>query len=177
MSLSPDNLILFEILDILTLTNNVEQFVINCIENKDKNIKIPKKHASLFVRIKNLINSIDAITSQVSLDRNSDKGPIKKYDIFSVSKDQKYDIEIMLSEISHGPLDETLIHSIEDRIKLRKEAKNSLDNEEGEDDEESENYESEDNRSNDKRKEDYKDNENKEDKENEHEELENETIE
>ncbi|CAG8680644.1 11286_t:CDS:2 [Dentiscutata heterogama] len=33
----------------------------------------------------------------------------------------------MLGEISHGPLDETLIHSIEDRIKLGKGAKDSLD--------------------------------------------------
>ncbi|CAG8497046.1 17393_t:CDS:2, partial [Dentiscutata erythropus] len=69
----------------------------------------------------------DAITSQASLDRNNDKGPIKKYDIFGVCKDEKYDIELILGEISHGPQDETHIHSIEDRNKLGKGAKDSLD--------------------------------------------------
>ncbi|CAG8714386.1 1320_t:CDS:1, partial [Racocetra persica] len=57
----------------------------------------------------------DAITSQVSLDRNNDKGPIKKYDIFGVCKDEKYYIELIFGEISHGP--QTHIHSIEDRNK------------------------------------------------------------
>lgn len=87
MSLSPNDLILSGILDVPTLKrekspimkelkkaklwklvnepieflsspDDVEQFVIKCIENKNHNIKIPKKHASLFVRIKNLVDSM-----------------------------------------------------------------------------------------------------------------------
>ncbi|CAG8781689.1 21100_t:CDS:2, partial [Gigaspora margarita] len=75
--------------------------------------------------LKPIINFIDydledAITSQVSLERNSVKGPIKKYDISGVCKSEKYDLELLLSEISHGPLDETYKHSTEDRIQSDK---------------------------------------------------------
>ncbi|KAF0493516.1 hypothetical protein F8M41_021374 [Gigaspora margarita] len=156
MSLSPNDLILSGILDVPTLKrekspimkelkkaklwklvnepieflsspDDVEQFVIKCIENKNHNIKIPKKHASLFVRIKNLVDSMDAVTSQATLGRNSAKGPIKKYDIFGVNKNENYDLELILGKISYGPLDETYKHTTEDRIKLGKGAKDSLD--------------------------------------------------
>ncbi|RIB24350.1 hypothetical protein C2G38_2139286 [Gigaspora rosea] len=60
----------------------------------------------------------DAINSQASLERNGVKGPIKKYDIFGVCKSENYDLELLLGEISYGPLDETYKHSTEDRIKL-----------------------------------------------------------
>ncbi|KAF0450889.1 hypothetical protein F8M41_002101 [Gigaspora margarita] len=116
-----------EPIEFLSLPDNVLKFVIECIKNKNKTIKIPKNHASLFVRIRNLVDSMDAITSQVSLERNGVKGPIKKYDIFGVCKSEKYGLELLLGEISHGPLDETYKHSTEDRIKLGKGAKDSLD--------------------------------------------------
>ncbi|CAG8837667.1 33226_t:CDS:2, partial [Racocetra persica] len=64
---------------------------------------------------------------QASLERNGVKGPIKKYDIFGVCKSENYDLELILGEISYGPLDETYKHSTEDRIKLDKGAKDSLD--------------------------------------------------
>ncbi|CAG8673608.1 7250_t:CDS:2, partial [Dentiscutata heterogama] len=148
MLLSPNNLILSEILDIPTLTSesspiktslkkkklwklvkkpikflllpdNVEQFVIKVWKNSEYQTCRPNINESTWGHnvIKPIIDFIeydleteilirwDAITSQASLDRNGDKGPIKKYDIF----------------------DETLIHSIEDRIKLGKGAKDSLD--------------------------------------------------
>ncbi|CAG8604112.1 18_t:CDS:2, partial [Gigaspora rosea] len=48
-----------EPIEFLSMPNGVEQFVIKCIETKkNHNIKIPKKNASLFVRIKNLVDSI-----------------------------------------------------------------------------------------------------------------------
>ncbi|CAG8764628.1 60_t:CDS:2, partial [Racocetra persica] len=105
MSLSPNNLILSGILDISTLINENIPTVMKALKKK----------------------KLDAITSQASLDRNNDKGPIKKYDIFGMCKDEKYNIELMLGEISHGPQDETHIHSIENRNKLGKGAKDSLD--------------------------------------------------
>ncbi|CAG8461309.1 14745_t:CDS:2 [Racocetra fulgida] len=117
-----------EPIELLSLPDNVEQFVNECIKNKNKTIEIPKRDASLFVRIRNLVDSMDAITSQESLERNGVKGPVKKYDIFGVCKSENYDLELILGEISYGPLDETYKHSIEDRIKLGKGAKDSLDN-------------------------------------------------
>ncbi|RIB30799.1 hypothetical protein C2G38_2238064 [Gigaspora rosea] len=104
---------------------------------------MPKKRASLFVRIKNLVDSIlriwknpeyqtprpninestwghnvlkpifdfidydlesellirwDAVTSQVTLGRNGAKGPIKKYDIIGVNKNENYDLELILEK-------------------------------------------------------------------------------
>ncbi|CAG8486418.1 7320_t:CDS:2 [Cetraspora pellucida] len=101
MPLSHNNLILSGILDIPTLISEKTPTIMKALKNK----------------------KLDAITSQASLDRNNDKGPIKKYDIFGVYKDEKYDIELLLGEISHRPQDKTHIHSIEDRNKLGKGAK------------------------------------------------------
>ncbi|CAG8616539.1 8391_t:CDS:2 [Racocetra fulgida] len=47
-----------EPIELLSLLDEVEQFVTKYIERKNKNIKIPKKHTSLFARIKNLVNSM-----------------------------------------------------------------------------------------------------------------------
>ncbi|CAG8588880.1 1723_t:CDS:2 [Dentiscutata erythropus] len=149
-----------EPIEFLSLPNNVEQFVMKCI--KSKNIKIPKEHTSLFVRIKNLVDSmlrlwknpkyqkcrpninestwghniLKPIIDFIEYDLESEilirwdaitKGPIKKYDIFGVCKNESYDLEFILGEISYGPLDETKKHSIKDRIKLSKGAKDSFD--------------------------------------------------
>ncbi|CAG8853477.1 718_t:CDS:2, partial [Gigaspora margarita] len=69
----------------------------------------------------------DTVTSKASLTRNGSKGPIKKYDIFGICKSEQYELELILGEISYGPFDETYKHTFEDRIKLNKGAKDSLD--------------------------------------------------
>ncbi|CAG8484260.1 16333_t:CDS:2, partial [Racocetra persica] len=40
---------------------------------------------------------------------------------------EQYKLELILGEISYGPFNETYKHTFEDRIKLNKEAKDSLD--------------------------------------------------
>ncbi|CAG8704309.1 7852_t:CDS:2 [Gigaspora rosea] len=64
---------------------------------------------------------------------NTDDGPIKKPDIFGtyINLDIKYTWEILYGEISNGPFANTTqskVHKKEDRVKLGKLAKDSVDN-------------------------------------------------
>ncbi|RIB15882.1 hypothetical protein C2G38_2191408 [Gigaspora rosea] len=73
----------------------------------------------------------DTITSKASLERNNEKGPIKKNDIYGVYEIGGHlDLELMLGEISNGPFNrssQVQVHIKKDRIKLAKCGKDALD--------------------------------------------------
>ncbi|CAG8439936.1 8604_t:CDS:2 [Cetraspora pellucida] len=72
----------------------------------------------------------DSITSKASQRRNGSKGPIKKNDIFVVHKNNHYEYEVLLGEVSNGPFFNTTqvqSHTYDDHNKLGKCGKDSLD--------------------------------------------------
>ncbi|KAF0480815.1 hypothetical protein F8M41_023663 [Gigaspora margarita] len=73
----------------------------------------------------------DTITSKASLERNNEKGPIKKNDIYGVYEIRgHFDLELMLGEISNGPFNrssQVQVHIKKDRSKLSKYRKDALD--------------------------------------------------
>ncbi|CAG8840619.1 20931_t:CDS:2, partial [Cetraspora pellucida] len=78
--------------------------------------------------------SWDNVMSRATRERNnSDNGPIKKPDIFGTytNVNGKYNWEILYGEVSNGPftnMPQSKVHKIEDRVKLEKFAKDSIDN-------------------------------------------------
>ncbi|CAG8466028.1 25168_t:CDS:2 [Gigaspora margarita] len=73
----------------------------------------------------------DTIISKASLERNNEKGPIKKNDIYGVYESEgHFDLELILEEISNGPFNQSSqvqVYIKEDRSKLSKCGKDALD--------------------------------------------------
>ncbi|CAG8553397.1 21847_t:CDS:2 [Gigaspora rosea] len=95
------------------------------------NALIPDHDNRLYRNTLILIDSMDTITSKASLERNNEKGPIKKNDIYGVYEIGGHlDLELMLGEISNGPFNrssQVQVHIKKDRIKLAKCGKDALD--------------------------------------------------
>ncbi|CAG8745065.1 12135_t:CDS:2, partial [Gigaspora rosea] len=72
----------------------------------------------------------DTITSKASLERNNEKGPIKKNEIYGVYEiGGHFDLELILGEISNGPFNrssQVQVHIKKDRSKLSKCGKDAL---------------------------------------------------
>ncbi|CAG8746127.1 46266_t:CDS:2 [Gigaspora margarita] len=112
------------------LPNRLKKFIINQVRNG--NALIPDDDDCLLYRkTQILIDSIDTIISKASLERNNEKGLIKKNNIYGVYEIGGYfDLELMLEEISNGPFNcssQVQVHIKKDRSKLSKCGKDALD--------------------------------------------------